>query len=299
MKVRLQLYTVPGQVFYNATRKLVLKGVDGVVFVADSQAAALDDATWSRSATCKVNLAELGLTLDQVPIVFQYNKRDIRNILPRRDAERDAEPGGPPALRGGGAARDRRLRDAEGDLAAGHRVGPQEGRAGRDLAQGRGVRRRPPAAAPALEMPTLDVTPPDGAPRRQPLASAAMPAAGPAAGRGRGDRARVRRGGHRQAGRARRSRPRAPSTSRPSSRSCARSTAAPPRPAPPPRRLAGTERHREAPARTCSAPTARARTSSARRASRCPDGLLKGVGDDAGPPRASTAPAPRRSCATP
>jgi signal recognition particle receptor subunit beta len=81
MKVRLQLYTVPGQVFYNATRKLVLKGVDGVVFVADSQAAALDANVESLN-NLKQNLAELNLTLADVPIVFQYNKRDIRNILP-------------------------------------------------------------------------------------------------------------------------------------------------------------------------------------------------------------------------
>ena len=81
MKVRLQLYTVPGQVFYNATRKLVLKGVDGIVFVADSQAAALDTNLESLS-NLGINLTELGLGSDQVPIVFQYNKRDLRNILP-------------------------------------------------------------------------------------------------------------------------------------------------------------------------------------------------------------------------
>ena len=79
MKVRLQLYTVPGQVFYNATRKLVLKGVDGVVFVADSQVAALEPNLESLR-NLETNLAELDLTLDQVPFVLQYNKRDIRNI---------------------------------------------------------------------------------------------------------------------------------------------------------------------------------------------------------------------------
>ncbi len=81
MKVRLQLYTVPGQVFYNATRKLVLKGVDGVVFVADSQVAALD-ANQESLTNLKENLNEIGLGLDSMPVVFQYNKRDIRNILP-------------------------------------------------------------------------------------------------------------------------------------------------------------------------------------------------------------------------
>jgi mutual gliding-motility protein MglA len=79
MKVRLQLYTVPGQVFYNATRKLVLKGVDGIVFVVDSQLPALT-ANVESLRNLEDNLADLNLTLDQVPFVFQYNKRDIRNI---------------------------------------------------------------------------------------------------------------------------------------------------------------------------------------------------------------------------
>jgi hypothetical protein len=93
MKVRLQLYTVPGQVFYNATRKLVLKGVDGVVFVADSQKVALD-ANMESLANLKTNLSELGLTTEQVPVVFQYNKRDIRNILPVDTLERELNPEG-------------------------------------------------------------------------------------------------------------------------------------------------------------------------------------------------------------
>ena len=80
LKVRLQLYTVPGQVFYNATRKLVLKGADGVVFVADSQTAMLD-ADIESFQNLRENLAELGLDIDSIPLVFQYNKRDIRNIL--------------------------------------------------------------------------------------------------------------------------------------------------------------------------------------------------------------------------
>jgi signal recognition particle receptor subunit beta len=97
MKVRLQLYTVPGQVFYNATRRLVLKGVDGVVFVADSQLAAMD-ANIESFKNLQVNLTELGLLPDQVPLVFQYNKRDLRNIHPV-DTLRDAlNPAGVPAF---------------------------------------------------------------------------------------------------------------------------------------------------------------------------------------------------------
>src|SRR5687768_14453059 len=79
MKVRLQLYTVPGQVFYNATRKLVLKGVDGIVFVADSQAAMLD-ANVDSLKNLRENLAEIGLDLDDIPVVLQLNKRDLPNV---------------------------------------------------------------------------------------------------------------------------------------------------------------------------------------------------------------------------
>ena len=79
MKVRLQLYTVPGQVFYNATRKLVLKGVDGIVFVGDSQIAMLD-ANVESLRNLQANLSELKLDLRQIPMVLQYNKRDLRNI---------------------------------------------------------------------------------------------------------------------------------------------------------------------------------------------------------------------------
>jgi signal recognition particle receptor subunit beta len=95
MKVRLQLYTVPGQVFYNATRRLVLKGVDGVVFVADSQPAARE-ANVESLDNLGANLGELGLSLDTLPLVFQYNKRDIRKIIPVEDLEADLNARGAP-----------------------------------------------------------------------------------------------------------------------------------------------------------------------------------------------------------
>lgn len=76
---RIQLYTVPGQVFYNTTRKLVLKGVDGVVFVADSQRPMLQ-ANVESLQNLEANLAEMGLVLDDVPLVLQYNKRDLDDI---------------------------------------------------------------------------------------------------------------------------------------------------------------------------------------------------------------------------
>jgi signal recognition particle receptor subunit beta len=79
-KTRLQLYTVPGQVFYNTTRKLVLKGVDGIVFVADSQRPMLEPNKGS-FRNLRENLAEIGVRLEEVPLVLQYNKRDLANIL--------------------------------------------------------------------------------------------------------------------------------------------------------------------------------------------------------------------------
>jgi hypothetical protein len=97
MKVRLQLYTVPGQVFYNATRRLVLKGVDGVVFVADSQVPAAEPNEESLS-NLRQNLEELGLEAKAVPLVFQYNKRDLRNILPVDKLQQSLNPAGAPAF---------------------------------------------------------------------------------------------------------------------------------------------------------------------------------------------------------
>jgi mutual gliding-motility protein MglA len=79
-KIRFQLYTVPGQVFYGATRKLVLKGADAVVFVADSQADVLSKNVESLD-DLKHNLLENGLDPQTIPIVFQYNKRDLPNVM--------------------------------------------------------------------------------------------------------------------------------------------------------------------------------------------------------------------------
>ncbi len=80
-KVRFHLYTVPGQVFYNATRKLVLKGADGVIFVADSQRAMVD-ANLESLTNLRDNFAEQGVNLAEFPMVIQYNKRDLPDILP-------------------------------------------------------------------------------------------------------------------------------------------------------------------------------------------------------------------------
>ncbi|HJS48160.1 MAG TPA: GTPase domain-containing protein [Gemmatimonadales bacterium] len=77
---RFQLYTVPGQVYYNATRKLVLQGADGVVFVADSQARRFDDNVESLQ-NLQENLLEQGVDVRVVPLVYQYNKQDLPGDL--------------------------------------------------------------------------------------------------------------------------------------------------------------------------------------------------------------------------
>ncbi|MCY1076693.1 GTP-binding protein [Archangium lansingense] len=89
--VRLALYTVPGQVFYNATRKLVLQGADGVVFVADSQPEMMD-ANRESLANLEENLLEQGVRLERFPLVFQWNKRDIPKALPVADLRAALNP---------------------------------------------------------------------------------------------------------------------------------------------------------------------------------------------------------------
>ena len=85
---RFQLYTVPGQVYYNATRKLVLQGADGVVFVADSQARQLDENIESL-ANLQANLLEQGIDVRQMPLVLQYNKQDLPPELILKQNELD------------------------------------------------------------------------------------------------------------------------------------------------------------------------------------------------------------------
>ncbi|MCB9594218.1 MAG: GTPase domain-containing protein [Sandaracinaceae bacterium] len=88
MGVRFQLYTVPGQVFYEATRKLVLQGADGVIFVADSQPGAAQGNRESL-ADLRRNLDEQGIDVARFPIVFQWNKRDLGNVREVREMEED------------------------------------------------------------------------------------------------------------------------------------------------------------------------------------------------------------------
>lgn len=87
MAVRLQLFTVPGQVYYSATRKLVLTGADGIVFVADSQSARID-ANQESLEDLNANLAEHGRALSQMPHTFQWNKRDLDDVVAEEELDR-------------------------------------------------------------------------------------------------------------------------------------------------------------------------------------------------------------------
>jgi signal recognition particle receptor subunit beta len=92
-KVRFHLYTVPGQIFYDASRKLILRGVDGVVFVADSQVERME-ANLESMDNLRLNLREQSYELDNLPFVIQYNKRDLPNVVPLDEINRALNPKG-------------------------------------------------------------------------------------------------------------------------------------------------------------------------------------------------------------
>lgn len=85
-RVRFHLYTVPGQSYYDASRKLVLRGVDGIVFVADSNADRMADNVESMSLLRK-DLTEVGLDCGTIPLIMQYNKRDLPNVASLEDLD--------------------------------------------------------------------------------------------------------------------------------------------------------------------------------------------------------------------
>ena len=93
-KTRFHLYTVPGQVYYNASRKLILKGVDGVVFVADSQIERME-ANIEAMQNLYDNMAQHGYSLTSIPFVVQYNKRDLPNATTIRELQAALNPGWP------------------------------------------------------------------------------------------------------------------------------------------------------------------------------------------------------------
>jgi signal recognition particle receptor subunit beta len=90
-RVRFHLYTVPGQVFYNATRKLVLKGADGVIFVADSQRFMLN-ANLESLANLTENFSDMGIELSDFPVVIQYNKRDLPDVMTTDELNAELNP---------------------------------------------------------------------------------------------------------------------------------------------------------------------------------------------------------------
>ena len=92
-KTRFHLYTVPGQVYYNASRKLILKGVDGIIFVADSQEERAE-ANIEAMHNLFENLESYGYKLETIPFVIQYNKRDLPNTLPMEDLRAQLNPMG-------------------------------------------------------------------------------------------------------------------------------------------------------------------------------------------------------------
>jgi len=91
-KTRFHLYTVPGQVYYNASRKLILKGVDGIVFVADSQIERME-ANQEAMQNLYDNMAEYGYDLRRMPFIVQYNKRDLPNAAAICDLQASLNPG--------------------------------------------------------------------------------------------------------------------------------------------------------------------------------------------------------------
>jgi signal recognition particle receptor subunit beta len=93
-KVKFHLYTVPGQVYYNASRKLILKGVDGVVFVADSQIERMD-ANIESMQNLYENMQQHGYDVTKIPFAIQYNKRDLPNAAPIAELQAALNPGWP------------------------------------------------------------------------------------------------------------------------------------------------------------------------------------------------------------
>jgi hypothetical protein len=96
-RTRFHLYTVPGQVFYDASRKLILKGVDGVIMVADSQELRCD-ANLEALDNLKINLRENGFDLASIPYALQFNKRDLPNAMSVEQMQRDLNVKGEPAF---------------------------------------------------------------------------------------------------------------------------------------------------------------------------------------------------------
>lgn len=104
-KTRLHLYTVPGQLFYSASRKLIMKGADGVIFVADSQEPRFE-ANLISMEDLQENLQAYGYDIQKIPFVIQYNKRDLPNVSPVEELRKSLNPWGVPDFEASAAATD-------------------------------------------------------------------------------------------------------------------------------------------------------------------------------------------------
>jgi signal recognition particle receptor subunit beta len=184
MKTRIQLYTVPGQVFYNATRRMVLKGADCVVFVADSQEPVLD-ANLDALANLKENLEANEIDPAEIPTVLQFNKRDLPNALPVEILNEKLNPRGLPffeavAMKGQGV--DETLKAATGlvfkSLATKYGGGGDAAKAAVSTPTTAPVRPAAVAAAPA-SAPAAPRPSPPAAPRAAAASAPARPAAPP------------------------------------------------------------------------------------------------------------------------
>jgi len=149
-RIKFQLYTVPGQVYYNATRRLVLSGVDGLVYVADSQRSKFQENI-DMLVNLRENLAEYRIDLDDVPLVMQYNKRDLADIVPVDELERALNPRKVPsfeavAVAGTGVKETLRAIATETLTRIGRRSAE---RSRQPAAAGSGLVQHRPAAAPA------------------------------------------------------------------------------------------------------------------------------------------------------
>ncbi|HKS25618.1 MAG TPA: GTPase domain-containing protein [Thermoanaerobaculia bacterium] len=176
--LKIQLYTVPGQVFYNETRKLVLKGADAVVFVADSQPAMVE-ATRESFANLMENLQENNIDPNDTPIVIQYNKRDLPGVLPVEDLQDKLGFEGYPyteasALKGDGVMETFRL---VSKITAKHLYGRLKGKSG---VMEPIVEKKRSERAPSAVRPKLDIKPePAAAAPPEPVAEAKAPEINP------------------------------------------------------------------------------------------------------------------------
>ena len=184
MHTKFQLYTVPGQIYYNATRKLVLQGVDGVIFVADSSQSKMAENLESLQ-NLRENLADQGIQLDEVPLVIQYNKRDLPDAMSVSMLDEQMNPMGVPTT-------EACARDGKGvfptlklisklvieKLNKEHAPSSQRRRTGNNLQAAAPSAPAPAPAAPAAPAPAPAAPAPQpAAPAPQPAAPAPQPAA--------------------------------------------------------------------------------------------------------------------------